>query len=121
LAKSKREAAKDTRIYAEKERLAELFANLPVDRLKLADKLIDRAAFMLATLEEYESLVNRDGGIVEMRQGTYVIDREHPAAKAYNAMIKNYQLVIKQLVELLPDKEAAEITEELREFIDGAR
>ena len=39
-----------------------------------------------------------------MCQGEYSIDRENPALKSYNTTIKNYQALIKQITELLPNE-----------------
>ena len=114
---TQKEAARKARICGEKERLWELFDMIPLDRKKLAEKLIDRASFMLVTLEGYEELIVKEGAIVKMTQGTYEIDRENPAARGYNVMIKNYQLVIKSLVELLPDKNGGSVSEELEKFL----
>ena len=48
--------------------------------------------------------VKKDGVVTEMCQGNYNIDRENPALKSYNTTIKNYQALIKQITDLLPNQ-----------------
>ena len=84
-------------IKKETSRIKKLYKDLPENRKKLAEKLIERAAFMLVSLEEMERQINQDGNMVTMPQGDYEIERAHPLLTVYNAMIKNYTAVIKQL------------------------
>lgn len=88
---------KDERIKKELSRLKKLYKDLPEDRKKLAEKLLERAAFMAISLSEMEATINVEGNMVTMPQGDYEIDRAHPLLTVYNAMIKNYAAVIKQL------------------------
>lgn len=111
---------RDGKISSERDRLRKILEDVPSQQRELCERLIDRAAFMLVTLLEYEEIITREGIITEMSQGSYTIQRENPAAKGYNTMIKNYQAVIKQLTDLLPDKKDAaveEAGERLREFV----
>lgn len=112
--------ARDDKICSERDRLRKILEDVPSQQRELCERLIDRAAFMLVTLLEYEEIITREGIITEMSQGSYTIQRENPAAKGYNTMIKNYQAVIKQLTDLLPDKKDAaveEAGERLKEFV----
>lgn len=88
---------KEAEIKKERQRLKKLYKDLPDDRKKLSEKLIERAAFMSVSLAEMEETINDEGNIVTMPQGDYEIDRAHPLLSVYNAMIKNYAAVIKQL------------------------
>jgi len=102
-------------------RLKKLYKNLPDDRRKLAEKLIERAAFMGVSLSEMEQRIAAEGQVVKMPQGDYEIDRAHPLLSTYNAMIKNYVTAIKQLDSFLtPDKTTGgKPGEKLIEFITG--
>ncbi len=84
-------------IEQEAKRIKKLYKDLPKNRKELAEKLIERAAFMLVSLQDMEVRINTDGNIVKMPQGDYEIERAHPLLTSYNAMIKNYTAVIKQL------------------------
>lgn len=100
--------SREDKIATEKARLKKILADVPKQQVDLCERLIERAAFMLVTLMDYETAITRDGVITEMSQGSYTIQRENPAAKGYNTMVKNYQAIIKQLTDLLPDKKDAE-------------
>lgn len=89
--------------------LRTLFDNLTDNKAKLAQNLLDKAEFMEQTLEELKEKVKADGVIVEMCQGKYNIEREHPALRSYNTTIKNYSSIIKQLSDMLPKAELSQI------------
>lgn len=110
------DATLDTRIKKEQRRIAKLYKNLPKDRLQITKKLIERAAYMLVSLEEMEAKIAEDGLVVEMPQGAYKIERAHPLLQQYNAMIKNYNSTIKQLNESLPPVEAEQAGQALMMF-----
>jgi hypothetical protein len=95
---------KDKKIAAEERRLSRILKDVPKEQIQLTERLIERAAFMLVTLTDYEAQINSSGIITKMSQGSYSIDRENPALKGYNSMLKNYTAVIRQLCDLLPDK-----------------
>lgn len=97
-------------------KLKKLYANMPEDKLKTNENLIERAVFMQEKLEEMEKKIDKDGLIVTMPQGKYDIERAHPLISQYNAMVKNYTAIIKQLNELLPDTEAGIAGEALLKF-----
>lgn len=88
---------KEKEIKKEAARIKKLYKDLPEERKKLAEKLIERAAFMAVSLAEMEQKINAEGQIVKMPQGDYEIERAHPLLTVYNSMIKNYTAAIKQL------------------------
>lgn len=94
------------KIKKELKSLKSIFLDIPEEHKELFNRLIERAAFMLVTLKEYEENIKENGVITTMAQGDYEIERENPAAKGYNTMVKNYQSIIRQLADLLPDKKA---------------
>lgn len=106
----------DARIKKEKRRIAKLYKNLPKDRLEITKKLIERAAYMLVSLENMEAKISQDGLVVKMPQGSYTIERAHPLLQQYNAMVKNYNATIKQLNESLPPVEAEQAGQALMMF-----
>lgn len=71
---------------------------------ELALSLLDKAEFLEEVLAELKAKVKADGVVTEMCQGEYSIDRENPALKSYNATIKNYASIIKQLSDMIPTK-----------------
>lgn len=110
------DATLNARIKKEQRRIAKLYKNLPKDRLEITKKLIERAAYMLVSLEDMEAKISQDGLVVKMPQGSYTIERAHPLLQQYNAMVKNYNATIKQLNESLPPVEAEQAGQTLMMF-----
>ena len=111
----------DIRILKEVKRLKRVFKNVADNVKNLTDKLINRAAFMLVSLEDMESEITKSGLMLEMSQGEYSIDRAHPLISSYNTMIKNYSAVIKQLTELLPHEDKLIAGNELMKYLTQPR
>ena len=109
---------KEKQIKKEMLKLKRLFKNLPRDKQRAAEGLIQEAAFMRVTLEETRYIIDQEGIIEHFEQGTQKFLREHPATKVYNAMINRYATVCKQLFEMVPDPEAGKQAEdELMAFV----
>ena len=102
----------------EMQKLKKLFKDLPKDKQRAAEGLIQEAAFMRVTLEETRHIIDQEGIIEHFEQGAQKFLREHPATKVYNAMINRYTTVCKQLFEMVPDPEAGKQAEdELMAFV----
>ncbi len=106
-----------TRQKKEQNRIKKIYKNLPKEQLEIVKKLIERAAYMLVSLEDMEEKINADGLVVKMPQGAYTIERAHPLLQQYNAMIKNYNATIKQLSDLSPNNEAEKAGQALMQFV----
>lgn len=116
------ELTKDERIKKEINRLKRLLKNLPPDRMRSAEGLVKRIAFMQVTLEDLEADIN-ENGTVEMFSQTPGVEyeRERPAVKIYNTTIKNYTTACKQLLDLLPENKPKPEADELMQFVKGGR
>jgi hypothetical protein len=112
------ELTKDDRIRKEILRIKKLLRELPEDKLKVADGIIKRLAFMQITLEDLEEDI-KEHGIVENFCQTKGIeyDRERPTVRVYNNLIKNYSSAFKQIADLLPQQEGAKKKDQLMEFL----
>ena len=97
-------AKKKMLAYEDLKTLKETFEKVDNDKSKLALSLLDEAYFCGDTLKKLKEKVEKDGVVTEMCQGNYNIDRENPALKSYNTTIKNYQALIKQITDLLPNQ-----------------
>ena len=116
------EIEKEKQIKKEIHKLRRLFKNLPKDKMKAADGLIQEAAFMKVTLEETRHVIDQEGILEKFEQGSQKFLREHPATKVYNTMIQRYATVCKQLFEMIPDPDASKQAEdELMAFVKRAR
>jgi len=103
----KKELTKDERIKKEVRRLNRIYKDIDKDNKAIIDGLIQRAAYMRVTLEDWEEDII-ENGVTEMftqSEKTEPYERERPVARLYNTMNKNYQSIIKQLSDLVP-KEA---------------
>jgi len=116
------EEEKQKQIKKEITKLRRLFKNLPKDKRKAAEGLLQEAAFMKATLEETRHIIDQEGILEHFEQGAQKFLREHPATKVYNTMINRYATVCKQLFDMVPDPEAGKQAEdELMAFVKKAK
>lgn len=104
---TKQELTIDERIKKEERRLKRIYKNIDKDNKAIIDGLIQRAAYMRVTLEDWEKDIMENGYYEMFTQSekTEPYERERPVARLYNTMNANYQKIIKQLSDLVP-KEA---------------
>lgn len=97
-------------------RFAATFNAAPTERRDLCLQLILNAVFMEEQLTKLQVEIRANGVVSEYKNGEnqYGI-RKSPEVDVYNAMIKNYASVIKQLGDLLP--EAPPPADELTQFL----
>lgn len=112
---------KNKKIKKETQRLKKLFKDLPENKHKISEKLIENASFMSITLDELKEDIKLYGV-----KETYVNGKdqygfkESIESKTYNIMIKNYMSIIKQLNEMLPEKKKIDEDDEFEQFNDLA-
>ncbi|MGG3383071.1 hypothetical protein [Heyndrickxia faecalis] len=101
---------RDERVRKEKNRLKKLFKNIPPNKLKVVDGLIIQAARLRVLLDEnWEDItINGDYEMFSQSEKTDPYERERPVARLYNTRDKTYQVIIKQLTDLLPDEKDKE-------------
>lgn len=107
---------KDSRYTQIQAELAALFKDVPADQMQLVNPLIQRLAFMQITLEDLEEDI-KTNGTFELTKTRPRKLHERPVVKTYNAMIKNYNGTIKQLLNRLPGQKAEEAEDELLAFL----
>ncbi len=112
---------KDKLIKSELQKLNKFFKSIPQEKQKMIQGLKEQAAFMYATLQELQEIMNVEGPVELFEQGKQRLIREHPASKVYNAMIKNYSSVIKQLLDILPKEDGKQAEDELMAFVKKAK
>lgn len=109
--KVKRDKKRIEAINKERKKLSGILKrnDIDPDKLKMAEGLISTAAYMRVTLEEYADDMKKNGHTEPFTQSdkTEPYDRERPIVRLYNAMVKNYSQVMKQLFDMLPNKAAA--------------
>ena len=111
--------SKFDRIKAEERRLNKICKGIDQKRRDVAAGLIQRAAYMRVTLEEYEDDLDSRGYVEMFSQSekTDPYERERPVARLYNTMNKNYQTIVKQLQDLLPKTESVPEADGFDDFV----
>lgn len=101
-----KELSKDERIKKEIDKLRGIFTDINESEFKTVEELINRAGYMLATLQDYEKDIDENGYVEMFSQSPNVepYERERPVIRLYNTLSKNYQSIIRQLAQMLPNK-----------------
>ena len=108
---------KNNKIRKETQKLKKLFKDLPDNKKKMAEKLIENASFMSITLDELKEDIKLYGV-----KETYVNGKdqfgfkESIESKTYNTMLKNYMNIIKQLNDMLPEEKKINEDDEFERF-----
>jgi len=112
---------KDEQINHEISRLNKIYKDIPKNQKSLIEGLIKRASYMRVSLEEMEFDLSENGYIELFSQSekTEPYERERPVARLYNTLNKNYQTIMKQLAEFLPEEKPEQEQED--EFIKYIR
>ncbi len=109
--------AKKKELYDKQfEKISKLFENVEENKRSLVEGLIEQFCFMYVQLKELNEIINKKGVVEKFKQGKQEFDRERPATKTYNTMIKNYNLIVRQLIENLPNKKPLDPDDEFEEF-----
>ena len=112
---------KDERIKKEIKRLTGIYTKISGKGKAVIDGLIKRAAYMRVTLEDYEEDLDTNGYVELFTQSekTEPYERERPVARLYNSMNKNYQSIMKQLTDFLPDEAPQTKKDPVDDFLNG--
>ena len=108
---------KNKKIRKETLKLKKLFKDLPNNKKKMSEKLIENASFISITLDE----LKEDIKIYGVKE-TYVNGKdqfgfkESIESKTYNTMVKNYMNIIKQLNDILPEEKKINEDDEFERF-----
>ena len=90
------------------------------EKQSLCLQLITNAVFMEEQLTKLQAEIRANGVVSEYKNGENQYGtRKSPEVDVYNAMIKNYTSVIKQINDLLPDAPAAD--DELTRFLKAGQ
>lgn len=100
------EKQKKKKIAEEFSRITQFFEKIPKTQKEVVLPLLQNAAFMKVTLEELQDQINHDGAIEEYKNGVNQYGVKQSASlQSYNALIKNYASVIKNLCGMLPKED----------------
>lgn len=97
---------KEKRIDRETKRLTEIFKDLDENKRKTITTLIDRAAFITVSLQELEEELKTTGWTEEYQNGQYQYGvKKSAAADVHISLTKNLNTIMKQLLDLVPQKQ----------------
>lgn len=98
---------KEVRVKAEERRLKRIYKGIDSKKMQVVQGLIQRAAHLRITLDDFAEELDENGYIEMFQQGRdqTPYERKRPVADLYNTMNTSYQKAIKQLTDLLPKDE----------------
>lgn len=102
-------------------KVKKLLDEIPEEKKPIGLELYNELLFMQNTLNDLKEQVLTEGAVDMFKQGRQEFLREHPALKAYMTLLQRYSQIYKQFIELLPVSEVQAATDELLEFINGAK
>ena len=108
---------KEKKIKQEMNRLKKLYKDFDKNKAKVLEGLISQAAFMKNTLDELRDDLLQNGTTEWFEQGEQCFKRERPEYKVYSTFIQRYSIVMKQLIDLLPEEVKKEEEDELMSFV----
>ena len=108
---------KEKKIKQEMNRLKKLYKDFDKNKAKVLEGLISQAAFMKITLDELMEDLLKNGTTEWFEQGEQCFKRERPEYKVYSTFIQRYSIVMKQLIDLLPEEVKKEEEDELMSFV----
>ena len=117
-----KEAAQDRekRVKKELTRLRRVFRDMDPEKMAVCDGLISQAARLRVLLDDAWKDIAERGDVEAFTQSPDLpsYERQRPVAQLYNTRDKNYQTVIKQLLDQLPEgQKQAEEAAELVNFL----
>ena len=97
-------------------KVREKIAELSAEKRELAERLLDKAAFMDSELAKLQTVISFKGWVEEYQNGANQRGfKKSTEGDMYNTMIKNYNSVISALYKMLPEDTGT--TDELAEFL----
>lgn len=108
----------DELIKAEIEKLKAVFSDISEDKQEVAERLIERVAFMTITLQILEDDIKRKGPTYKFKQGSQEMYVENPSQKSYNTMINRYTAAYGKLFDLLPKDTQQEADDGFEAFVN---
>lgn len=116
----KKEKTKEERISAEKRRLSKIYSTIEDGKKKIVSGLIERAAFMRIQLEDLEKDLNDNGWTEQFQQSEKCApyERARPSGQSYLSLAANYQKIVKQLTDIVPDDSSKDAAAELLNFVN---
>lgn len=87
---------------ADIKKIEKIFSDMESETSSLGLALMEELKFTIQTLRKLKANIRKNGVVVDMPQGSYTIQRANPALQTYNVLIKNYQSLVKAIIDMLP-------------------
>ena len=116
--------SRDARVKREINRLKKVFVDVPQEERVVCDGLIVQAARLRVMLDDAWKDINEKGDVEQFSQSPDLdpYERLRPVAQLYNTRDKNYQTIIKQLIDRIPEgSETESDASELLEFLNKGK
>jgi hypothetical protein len=106
----------------EEKRLKRIFKDYSKEVNELVKPLIEKCAFLYSEIMEAEEQIQKFGSIESYKNGANQWGKKKSASvEVHNIMIKNYSLIVKQLIDLLPKETSNDELDEIKDFIKRGR
>lgn len=107
-------------VKSEKKRITTILQDMPANELELSRGVIDEAAWQRVKLIGLRAEIDENGMFEKFQQSEKIepYDRERPQLKQYHAFLRDYDTVIKSLLERCPPEKRES---KLKEFMSGVR
>jgi len=103
-------------------RLKNIFRDYPKEIMDLSKQLIESCATIFIVLKETEAQILKFGSVEYYKNGANQWGKKKSASvEVHNLMIKNYALIIKQLIDLLPKDRQDDALKEFNEFLSTGK
>lgn len=100
-------------------RYKKIFKSLSEDKRNIAQRLIERVAFMNVTLGILEEEIKERGPTCKFKNGSQEMTVENPSQKSYNAMINRYTAACEKLFALVSKEPPKPNDDGFDKFING--
>ncbi|AMC94223.1 hypothetical protein AOC36_09580 [Erysipelothrix larvae] len=108
----------DELVTRAKRKIKSSYKAMNPEKKKIAEGLIENGAFLYVHLYELQEAINDEGTTIEYQNGKNQFGtKQNPDISTYNAFLKQYKEIIKQLTDLLPENEDISDNDELRAFL----
>ena len=86
--------------------LEELLKKIPSEKENEAELIAQELRFVLATTDKLRKDIEENGAVEHFKNGKQDFLRESPAMISYNKLMKTYNTLYKNLLDLIPKEES---------------
>ena len=95
--------------------LEEILKKIPDDKMNEANLIAQELKFVLDTTKKLRKDIKKNGAVEHFKNGKQDFLRESPAMISYNKLMKTYNTLYKNLLDLIPKEELNKELEDVEE------